>query len=413
MHSSSRRAVNIYGFRFFALTRGQPPWKDIGSVKQYALTELGWGEQSWNGLSPAPNLRIFSDLTLSEKATVLHGLDLVESEKDWNEFVKSVENSHSLTTKTAPSSVDPAASASKASALSSLGNMLWSATKMAAPLVRQLPKTHPAIAVAAMAVEHLPSLLDNLADKIEIYNQVETVVYLDDSGSMSTRLTDGQGVLRSMEPLMQTRTRIVKFGTAKTVLSHRGDRWDSSLALFGWNASSGSTYMWKMIEDDIKDRYVPSSRGREGGGRLRVVIITDGHDTESPGQYRGMKGMDPMMKTLLGLGYDIEFHIVVLGDVGKGIFSDLSRSDVHRYTALAEATGGGALAISTLGYDESHPATKAFLRGVEEGGGSGAEVRERRARRQRQYRAKAKEGKTQSFEWIDNLPLPPPPPRSP
>ena len=35
--------------------------------------------------------------------------------------------------------------------------------------------------------------------------------------------------------------------------------------------------MWKMIEEDVRSRYLP------GHGRLRLIVITDGEDTHSPG----------------------------------------------------------------------------------------------------------------------------------
>ena len=42
-----------------------------------------------------------------------------------------------------------------------------------------------------------------------------------------------------------------------------------------WDASSGGTYMWHMIECDVMSRYIP------GKGRLRIVIITDGEDAST------------------------------------------------------------------------------------------------------------------------------------
>ena len=39
-----------------------------------------------------------------------------------------------------------------------------------------------------------------------------------------------------------------------------------------------------------------------GSGKLRVVVITDGYDSDSPGVYYGIKGMDPLMNKLLQQG---------------------------------------------------------------------------------------------------------------
>ena len=87
----------------------------------------------------------------------------------------------------------------------------------------------------------------------------------------------------------------------------------SSVVAAQWNGTSGGTYMWKMIEEDVRSRYLP------GHGRLRLIVITDGEDTHSPGEqthtrfavkaeavkvccafvtgvYCGIKGMDALMK---------------------------------------------------------------------------------------------------------------------
>ena len=59
----------------------------------------------------------------------------------------------------------------------------------------------------------------------------------------------------------------------------------------------------------------------------------------SPRRYRGIRGMDPMMETLQSEGYDIEWHIIVLG-----------KGDWATYAALAGATGGSYVQIDS--YDE-------------------------------------------------------------
>ena len=58
--------------------------------------------------------------------------------------------------------------------------------------------------------------------------------------------------------------------------------------------------MWHMIQTDVLARYRP------GRGKLRLIIVTDGHDTQSPAQYNGRRGMHPMMRTLHAEGYDVE-----------------------------------------------------------------------------------------------------------
>ena len=98
---------------------------------------------------------------------------------------------------------------------------------------------------------------------------------------------------------------------------------------------------WHMILEDLREKYVPD------GGKLRVIVITDGLDTHSPEPYRGMAGMHPMMTELLKDGYDIEWHIIVVAL--KACSPEISKLDANRYEALAELTGGGFLHLDEVG----------------------------------------------------------------
>ena len=110
------------------------------------------------------------------------------------------------------------------------------------------------------------------------------------------------------------------------------------------------------------------------------------------------------MKTLLRLGFDIEWHespcpnvdyetgvhvrrhIVVLGEVEREA----------RYQALAGATGGSFLSAKT--FDPREPRAAAFLEAVGASGG-----RDRRDR-QRRYERDVKSGKAERLEWYRALP---------
>jgi hypothetical protein len=48
-------------------------------------------------------------------------------------------------------------------------------------------------------------------------------------------------------------------------------------------------------------RYTP------GRGTLRLVVVTDGDDCLSPGEYRGARGMNPLMRELKDRGFNIEW----------------------------------------------------------------------------------------------------------
>ena len=99
-------------------------------------------------------------------------------------------------------------------------------------------------------------------------------------------------------------------------------------------------------------------RYRPGSGKLRLIVVTDGHDTMSPEHYSGLRGMDPLMSSLHDFGYDVEWHIVVLGQVSQS----------ERYESLAAATGGSFLAVTS--FDESSRETARFLDAIADSGRS-------------------------------------------
>jgi hypothetical protein len=279
-------------------------------------------------------------------------------------------------------------------------NVVWTAIKVAGPALNLVGKAHPAAKIASKVLQQVPTLVDEFADPVIIPNGgIETVVYLDDSGSMSHNLSMGKSALASMAPLMQgTSTRIIKFGSGKTVISPREQSWSTALTCLNWDAGSGSTYMWKMIEDDVLRRYRPGPGAP--AGKLRLIVITDGFDTHSPGEYQGIRGMDPMMKTLLGKGYDVEFHIIVLGNHDDRA----SHSALNRYRYLAEATGGGYMALSS-GFlmNEKDPSVKHFL-GNLQASGDATKSQALRAKQKQSYLKDAKAGKKENFGWLKSLP---------
>lgn len=130
---------------------------------------------------------------------------------------------------------------------------------------------------------------------------------------------------------------------APQYFSQKFDKLNPDIISLQWKGRSPGTYMWHMILEDIRDKYVP------GNGKLRAIVITDGLDTHSPAAYQGIQGMNPMMQHLLEDGFDIEWHIVVVSInnfLGRGT---ISKSDLKKYEALAESTGGGFLHIDEPG----------------------------------------------------------------
>jgi len=246
------------------------------------------------------------------------------------------------------------------------------------------------------------TLVERMAPPV-VVDDIETTLYLDDSPSMNestggwfsftSRLDQGRKVLSSLAPVLGSLPcRVLKFSNKPTVLSMReensrkGGGISSSLPQItsGWDGSGNGTYLWHMIQTDVMERYLP------GKGKLRLVVVTDGDDNMSPSGYQGMKGMDPMMRTLQKSGYDIEWHIIVIGE----------ESGLGRYKALTGATGGSFLAVKNK-FDESSKEAAAFLEAIE----SSSDEHGRRERQQR-YEIERDAGEADRFDWYKKLPPP-------
>ena len=394
------------------LARGKLSWSSLTNSQKLAVEHLGWGKRQWNGIDHLSDLPAWNKLSLSQQAAVQHGLSLTKDEYELAR--RSLRNSHkqesqqSKSTSSMSQSISSSVASGKKllSAIPSIPSMpkslaraAWKAVQYVAPIVSNSPKTSRSI--AALALESFPTLVDAMADKVCLEDRVETILYLDDSGSMHSKLGMGQSVLSSMASSLQVSTRVIKFGSKKTVLGVRDDSFSTSLTMFGWNAKSGSTYMWKMIEDDIMGRYKPAQNGK-----LRVVVITDGYDTDSPGPYNGIRGMDPMMKQLLAKRYDIEFHIVILEDPFSS-FGSISIQDKHvrRYESLAAATGGSAVKISNI-FHQDDPKVQSFLRTLEQSSRTGVLQQSQRVQRQQQYLDDARRGRKEHLDWVSLMPPP-------
>lgn len=397
-------------------------WSALPLGERAAWEALGWGEASWNGEHTAPlsTLKTWHELSNLEKAAAQNALQYTPD--TWETHMDELA-SHELVVQQDDEPAAPPAT-SGAGRASNFASTVWGAAQALAPAVGSALKQsrHPAASLAGHVLEGLGTAVDNYSDPI-VVDGLETTLYLDDSGSMSMalrhnftidawwsgkhvrRLDEGRRVVASLAPLLEGPTRIVKFGERPTVIQPRdpsGQALSDALMiprggaqgnaldlralpfLMSWDASSGGTYMWHMIEQDVLERYRP------GGGKLRLVVVTDGEDVLSPPGYNGVRGMDPMQRTLLKAGYDIEWHIIVLGEVPGS----------DRYAALAGATGGSFLAISDS-FDESRRDVQSFLDAIDQGSDGAA-----RYERQRRYELEANKGDAERVEWFQALPPP-------
>lgn len=377
---------------------------------------MGWDLDRWEGrrAPPQSSLSFWSELSPAEQAAAKHGLG--HTSKSWDEQMikgKWLMQDGTLFESQAPalqkendSVKSPATTPKSVRASSTLFGGRKDSVAVSSGMSNAVTNF-----VKGVAKVLVPTLVDGMSDPV-VVNGVETTLYLDDSPSMTesigrgwfnnpTRLQEAKKVVNSLGPLLRPLPcRVLKFSNRPSVLALREDGGNnssslvlrekgasstfSSLALSGWDGSGNGTYLWHMIQEDILKRYRP------GTGKLRLVVVTDGEDNMSPPGYQGMRGMDPMMRTLQDAGYDIEWHIVVIGDA-KGL---------ERYKDLAGATGGSFLTLSDS-FDETTRDAQHFLEAVKS---SGRTDDDKRYERQRQYELDTKTGKAERFDWYKALP---------
>lgn len=440
---------------FFASQAQRGAWSSLSATEQAAWNVLQYTEDSWEGRRSPPQWKEWSALTLEEHSAVKYGLGIKNS-KEWEALAPpSSSTSTSDTGKSTPRNHNEIPSLSSlldgsydddsdddqrdqqikndksnalaiaqetrslrqrqqsASAGSSLASMAFGAAKGLAPIIGPMMRSAArhtrggkgiGLELAGTLLEQVPSAMDASSGVLDITG-IDTVIYLDDSGSMiGSNLVEGQSALESLEQRLKTDpndegdqrflpTRVLKFGNNPLVLTPSDENWSTSLISAAWDGSSGGTYMWKMIHDDIKLKYRPA------GGKLRVVVITDGADTLSPGKYHGPRGFDPLMSNLLQDGFDIEWHIIVVGNYG--LFPELSDKDKNMYKSLCRATGGQFISLDATGWNESDPEIYEFLGAIEDSGYADSE--KDRKNRQEQYRLEARRGNAVHFDWLPAL----------
>lgn len=386
------RVLYNYEYRSFSV---QPPqrgrWSSLSESQRAAWEILGWNEDRWEGRQSPPETSslAWSKLSPAQQAAAIHGLHY--SQQEWDSKIfnddsikdigvarqrseqKSVTVDPSLFGTSSASPVKP-----NETIASSLGRFVKNVAKAVAP-------------------GQVETMEDKMAAPV-VVNDVETTVYLDDSPSMNfntewfsftSRLEQGKKALHWLAPVLgEMPCRVLKFSNKPTVLRLRDEVGSISSSLptidLGWDAKGRGTYMWHMIETDVRERYRP------GTGKLRLVVVTDGDDTLSPPGYTGMRGMDPMMRTLQDLGYDIEWHIIVVG----------GESGLERYRALSGASGGSFLSIKRE-FNENSDDAKALLQALKR-----AKDNHDRHKRQQQYEIDARSGKVDKVDWYKQLPPP-------
>ncbi|CAE7384741.1 unnamed protein product [Symbiodinium necroappetens] len=380
------------------------PWEKLSESEKAAWESLGHGESWHRTPQNQKSLASWGQLQAHQQAAAKHGLGL--HEESWERLRAQLQAEAAPKTPSVSSGAPLAPDAPGAArAGAGLAGVAWSVCKTLAPIVGDALDSakHPGLRLLGGAFRYMADVNDTLAAPVKV-DDIETIMYLDDSGSMrgsvqgvfgKSGLQLGQDALDQVVPLLQGPTRILKFGTLPKVLLPREELSASqetaatatllhSVVAAQWNGTSGGTYMWKMIEEDVRSRYLP------GHGRLRLIVITDGEDTHSPGVYCGIKGMDALMKELQKQGFDVEWHIIIIGR--------FQAAERKRYETLAGATGGSFLALEEAEAFQS-PAARRFLAALKENPGA-------RQARQQAYLADTAAGRMERVEWFKALPPP-------
>ena len=379
-------------------------WEQLTIREREAWKILGWTERSWAGDEPCPpsDTALWNELSPTEQSALKYGLSYTQKTWDAEMLDEGIEDTDTPNEVTNNSTPSPGYSGAVSSSMSPSGSTksqgivksIFGAFNAAGDIVESAYDT-------SQSGDVMQFFRETTKDKVALQSGYESIFYLDDSGSMgemfsSSRLSAAKqaltktvNIMRNGDPEFDHRSRILMFGDGKWESNAREDRIDLDSIKSSWHGESGGTYLWHMVYRDICRNYTP------GPGTLRVVVITDGYDTHSPGEFSGMLGMDPMMKGLLKRSYRIEWNIILLnGQSSRGI-----SSVEKRYADLCGATGGSFLSL-----DDSFRANarnvKQFMGTLERAVKNGEAVA---AEQRRAFEKKV--GGTK-FDWYAQLPPP-------
>eukprot|EP00439_Symbiodinium_sp_Y106_P083898 s498_g24.t1 len=348
------------------------PWEALSESERAAWESLGRGE-SWHR-TPQKTLPSWGQLQAHQQAAAKHGLGL--HEESWEGLRAQIQ------AEAAPSpSVSSGAPLARAGAgaartgAAGLAGVAWSVCKTLAPIVGDAldGAKHPGLRLLGGAFRYMADVNDTLAAPVTV-DDVETIMYLDDSGSMrgsvqgvfgKSGLQLGQDALDQVVPLLQGPTRILKFGTLPKVLLPREELSASQ------DTAATATLLQSLVRIVLVFRAC-------GYALPRCLLRHQGHGCIDEGQ------------ELQKQGFDVEWHIIILGR--------FQAAERKRYETLAGATGGSFLALEEAEAFQS-PAARRFLAALKENPGA-------RQARQQAYLADTAAGRMEQVEWFKALPPP-------
>mmetsp|Transcript_23750 Transcript_23750/g.27934 ORF Transcript_23750/g.27934 Transcript_23750/m.27934 type:complete len:380 (+) Transcript_23750:2-1141(+) len=372
--------------------------------QQEAWKFLGWNENSWNGIEDAPlsDSAHWNQLTSEQQSAAKYGLGY--DSKSWDDELNGISHNSnnnnsvqfSKENHSSISNVKDQSNKKSSGILSSIFGVFSGGAEI----------INHGIDVAKDPISGIKDIADTITtERIEIAS-TEAILYLDNSVSMTngSNLKLAHQAFESILPQFNNiPTRVVVFGSYKDEIVVRDKNIPKIPILPHWDGNGGGTYLWHMIDRDIVKRYKPSK------GTLRVYVITDGGDIESPYPYYGPKGMNPLMENLLKSNYRIEWTIIVIG------MDDHDKIN-HLYKDLCLATGGSFLSLNmkntkysqnTIDFIQKNPKVSKFVLDIKKAHGNDIKAKTRvKEENQAEFNRRLKQGTGEKFTWLEALPPP-------
>ena len=166
---------------------GLKPWTELSEPERAAWEVLGYGKAWHQNPRPPRPLPRWSELQAHQQAAAKHGLQL--HEESW-EKLRILSHSKANDVDTAEGAHETKASAVSALTVggglwSGAAGAAWSVCKRLAPVVGDAldGARHPALRMLGGALRSMADVTDSLTASVTV-DGLETILYLDDSGSM-------------------------------------------------------------------------------------------------------------------------------------------------------------------------------------------------------------------------------------
>jgi len=251
--------------------------------------------------------------------------------------------------------------------------------------------------ICLSAPKALPSDLAGASEYTDKGIMERLVVLIDDSASMDGwKIESAKAALASVMPRIERTPTDVHF-----IRSRDGPDGFVSTQLFAYNDTGinyediakewkacCTTYLWEYTHGVVSGIVSPV---------IEVVLLTDGEDNDSPGEFGGPQGFSHMMKLFLVVGKQPRFRVYCIGN-------DACMGQNKYYRDLALATGGTFVSV-----DKDTDATtkrEGLATFAEECNAPFQERSDRSASAKNQYQTLLLDGDAKKYDWADELRIP-------